>query len=376
MLFATPELSSEEREVIARIDAVRRNLSYILSAPRRWDGLIRRDALARAIRGSNTIEGYHVTVDDAAAAVDNDEPLEASDASWAAVTCYRDALTYILRLEGDPHFEYNEALIRSLHYIMMKHDVSKRPGQWRSGPVQIVDERKGEVVYLGPDGDDVPSLMHELVEGLRRQDETMPVMVRAAMAHLNLAMVHPFSDGNGRMARALQTLVLTQDGIVSPVFSSIEEYLGRHQHEYYAVLAEVGAGAWRPERDARPWVRFCLTAHYRCANDLVRRTKEFELAWNEIEMLRKRLGLPDRVEGALVMAAFGRRLRNSTYRTAAGVSDQVASRDLKRLSDCGLVVPKGERRGRVYERSESLAVLREKARQPRKDDDPFDLLAE
>ena len=376
MLFATPKLAAKEHGVIARIDEVRRNLSYILSAPRRWDGLIRRDAFARAIRGSNTIEGYHVTDDDAAAAVDNDEPLEASGVSWAAVTCYRDALTYILRLEGDPHFEYNEALIRSLHYMMMRHDVTKRPGQWRSGPVRIVDERNGEVVYLGPDGDDVPGLMRELAESLRRQDESAPVMVRAVMAHLNLAMIHPFSDGNGRMARALQTLVLTQDGIVSPVFSSIEEYLGRHQHEYYAVLAEVGAGAWSPGCDARPWVRFCLTAHYRCANNLVRRTKEFELAWNEIELLRKRLSLPDRVEGALVMAAFGRRLRNSTYRTAADVSDQVASRDLKRLSDCGLLVPRGERRGRVYERSETLAAIREKARQPRKDDDPFDALAE
>ena len=73
MLFATPELTAEERDVVARIDEVRRNLSYILSAPRRWDGLIRRDTFARAIRGSNTIEGYHVTIDDAAAAVDNDE---------------------------------------------------------------------------------------------------------------------------------------------------------------------------------------------------------------------------------------------------------------------------------------------------------------
>jgi Fic family protein len=67
------------------------------------------------------------------------------------------------------------------------------------------------------------------------------------------------------MARALQTLVLTRERIAAPVFSSIEEYLGRNTQAYYDILAEVGAGSWNPHRNARPWIRFCLTAHYRQA---------------------------------------------------------------------------------------------------------------
>ena len=63
-------------------------------------------------------------------------------------------------------------------------------------------------------------------------------LVAAAMAHLNLVLVHPFSDGNGRMARCLQTFVLARDGLLAPEFSSIEEYLGRNTSAYYAVLAE------------------------------------------------------------------------------------------------------------------------------------------
>ncbi len=62
------------------------------------------------------------------------------------------------------------------------------------------------------------------------------------MAHLNLTMIHPFKDGNGRMARALQTLVLSREGIVSPVFSSIEEWLGKNTLPYYNILAETGEG--------------------------------------------------------------------------------------------------------------------------------------
>jgi Fic family protein len=48
------------------------------------------------------------------------------------------------------------------------------------------------------------------------------------MAHLNLVMIHPFRDGNGRMARCLQSVVLAREGVLSPVFMSVEEYLGRN----------------------------------------------------------------------------------------------------------------------------------------------------
>ena len=94
------------------------------------------------------------------------------------------------------------------------------------------------------------------------------------MAHLNLVMIHPFKDGNGRMARALQTLVLAREAILAPEFSSIEEYLGRNTPAYFDVLGQVGGGKWQPERDARPWVRFVLTAHYRQALILERRPRE------------------------------------------------------------------------------------------------------
>jgi Fic family protein len=117
--------------------------------------------------------------------------------------------------------------------------------------------------------------MAELIQDMNAPSD-VPVLVRAAMAHLNLVMIHPFSDGNGRMGRALQTMVLSREGIVDPRFSSIEEYLGRNTTEYYKILQETGQGAWHPERDTLPWIKFCLTAHYRQAETLLRRIKEME----------------------------------------------------------------------------------------------------
>ncbi|GAB2822248.1 hypothetical protein GCM10027022_10850 [Alpinimonas psychrophila] len=66
--------------------------------------------------------------------------------------------------------------------------------------------------------------------------------VPALMAHLNLVMIHPFRDGNGRMARCLQSLILAAEGVLSPVFMSVEEYLGNNTQDYYRMLAEVCGG--------------------------------------------------------------------------------------------------------------------------------------
>lgn len=59
-----------------------------------------------------------------------------------------------------------------------------------------------------------------------RSDTNEPPIVRAAMAHLNLTMIHPFRDGSGRVARALQALVIARDGLLRPVVSIIEEWSG------------------------------------------------------------------------------------------------------------------------------------------------------
>ena len=373
MLFHTPDLGEQELQVVARIDRVREALRHQLPERRQWVGLLRRVMLARAIQGSNSIEGYNVSLDDAVAAVAGEEPVDAEREAWMAVLGYRDAMTYVLQLADDAHFAYDEALIRSLHYMMLRHDLDKSPGRWRPGSVYVHDERSQEIVYSGPDALEVPGLMHELVTDLRA-DDGPPPLIRAAMAHLNLTMIHPFRDGNGRMARCLQTLVLAREGIISPPFSSIEEYLGANTDAYYQVLAEVGGGAWQPGRDARPWLRFVLTAHYRQAQTMVRRAEEGERTWTMLTQEAARLHLPERALPALFNASMGFRLRNSVYRELAGVTETIAGRDLKLLAEAGLLEPRGERRGRFYVGTQRLRLLDTSIRQERRQiEDPFDL---
>ena len=364
LIYAAPMLGAREIGTLQEIEAIMAKLKYALSSPRRWFGVLRRNTFARAIQGSNSIEGYNVTREDAIAAIEGEEPLDAETEAWAAVNGYRRAMTYVLQAAEDPEFEYSLPFIRALHFMLLDYDLSKRPGNWRPGSIYIRDERKGIDVYEGPDVDSVPALMKELIESLRHQNETHS-LVKAAMAHLNLVMIHPFSDGNGRMARILQTSVLSSHGILDPRFSSIEEYLGRNTHEYYEVLATMGQGKWNPANDALPWVRFCLIAHFNQATTLLRRTRETESVWNELEKLIQSRGLPERVIFALSDAAFGYRIRNAVYRATADIKEVTASRDLKLLVDSGMLIPTGEKRGRIYVASNTILEIRKRNREPR-----------
>jgi Fic family protein len=357
-------------EVLQKINGMRQTLKYAISTPGRWFGVLRRATLARNIRHSNSIEGINVTKDDALAAVENDEPLTAEGTPWQATMGYRNAMTYVLQLANDPHFGYSEGLVRSLHFMMMQYDLPKNPGRYRPGPIFVRDEKKQQNVYEGPDADIVPGLMKQLIESLNAT-AGFPAMIRAAMGHLNLVMIHPFSDGNGRMARCLQTLILAREQIIEPTFCSIEEYLGRFTQEYYDVLAEVGKGAFHPENDCRAWIRFNLVAHYRQASWLLQRSRMTQRVWAELEQILAKRGINDRALPTVADAAFGYRIRRSHYMNAAGVSEQVASRDLKILVDHGLLTGEGETRGRTYEGSPIIREIYLRNYEPRTNVDPF-----
>lgn len=363
------------------IDGLRDQLrNYVDLEPRRWYGTLRRMSFARAVQGSNSIEGYDASLDDVIAAVDDEPTLSADEETQLALSGYRDAMTYVLQVAQDSAVKVDAGLLKSLHFMMLKHRLDKDPGRWRPGDIYVVRAPTGERTYKGPDADLVPELIASMIAELEGSDA--PVLARAAMAHLNLVMIHPFRDGNGRMARALQTLILARDEIRAPVFSSIEEYLGRNTDSYYDILGSVGEGRWSPQNDARPWLRYCLRAHYYQARTQLRRVQETERLYRVCAEIARRNGLPERTTGALAEVSYGLRLTHGAYRTiveiTAGeeISGLTASRDLKALVDAALVQPVGRTRGRYYVAEPVLLAERQRIRStrvPRETSDPFEL---
>ena len=369
VIYEAPELTARDTQVLEEIQVLRDDLQFYLGAPRRWYGTLSRVMMARAVQASTSIEGYHSSVDETAAIIDGEEPLDVDEDTRMAVSGYRDAMTYVMQLTGPSNPDrptMDASLLKSLHFMMVGHDLSSNPGQWRPGAVWVRDGA-GNPVYEAPDREVVEPLIDELIDYLNDADN--PALIAAAMAHLNLALIHPFSDGNGRMARCLQSFVLGRAfGGLSPVFSSIEEYLGRNTAAYYAALTETAAGSWSPQRSTRPWIELCLTAHYRQASTVRRRIDRFEARWDRCEQIAARSRLPDRTIDALMHSAQGWSLKRSLYirivRSASGaqISDAMATRDLAAMVAAGLLEPVGEKRGRHYLPSESLRALEQEIR--------------
>ncbi len=150
MIYQTPKLVSEDIDVLRLIEGDRNLLRhYVSQSPTRWVGSLRRNTLARALQGSNSIEGYDANLDQAAAIVDDERPETIEDETYRALVGYRNSMTFILRMHNDPYFRVDAQIIRSIHFMMLNYDLTKMPGQWRPGHIFVVHEPTGEQVYAG-----------------------------------------------------------------------------------------------------------------------------------------------------------------------------------------------------------------------------------
>ncbi|MGP9538113.1 Fic family protein [Brachybacterium sp. AOP43-C2-M15] len=366
MLHTAPALSADDDAVLRAIDEIRRSLRYALARPRRWNGTLRRQARARAVRGSNSIEGITVTEDQALAIVGNEEDQVSVDATWLAVKGYSDAMTY-LQVLAERTEAMSEADLLALHFMVQGYDLDRSPGRYRRGEVFVHDDDSQRTVYTGPEVDAVPGLMSDYLASLAELGASdLHPMVQGAMAHLNLVMIHPFADGNGRMSRIVQSFMLYREQFSEAQFVSIEEYLGRNTTAYYDVLARTGRGRWSPERSASEWIEFALTAHYRQARTVQGRLwsadRVAELVDDKVEA-----GLvPHRATPALELTFSGWSLRNATYRELADVTATTASRDLSALVEAGILQRHGAKKGAWYSPADVyrtwLTELREKTK--------------
>ena len=352
MLYRTPQLTPVLEERIDELDTLRRALETRVGEAGPWLPTLRRLAKASAAASSTSIEGFDVAEDDAIAIVSGDVTPTLDDEDRMAVACYARAMDHVGVMADDPAFRWLDRVILDLHFDACSFQRDKSPGRWRTGPIGVTG-RGGRLIYDAPDADQVPELMAEVVEWLEQRDLDSHIVVRAAMAHLHVVSVHPFRDGNGRISRIVQSLVLAREGLLSLEFASIEDYLAAHTPEYYDVLHEVQGGRYQPERDATAWVSFCLEAHIEQARQRLDQIQRAAARWTYLEQLVEERGWPDRLVIALEQGLVGGTDR-TRYGDEADVSPASATSDLRRLLDAGLIVQRGRGRSTRYNASDQL----------------------
>nr|WP_228554776.1 Fic family protein [Catenulispora pinisilvae] len=276
MLYPTPELDADDQRVLGEIDRARESLKHqVAASPAKWTARLRKFLTADAVAASNSIEGFKVSTVDVEDLLDGERDVDVTDENRQETLAYQQMMTYVQTLHDSGDFSYSKGLLNGLHWMLQghRHGNRKPAGQWRRGPVFVTDARDPSIAaYTAPDTADVPDLMHELIDWPNNDDRSHP-LVRAAMAHLDLVSIHPWADGNGRMSRSLQTLMIAREDVLAPEFSSIEAWLGRpgNTWEYYRELARRGA-TYLPDQDVSSWIRFNLTAYHQQARTVQART--------------------------------------------------------------------------------------------------------
>lgn len=186
---------------------------------------LRKQNRIRTIQASLAIEGNTLAIDQVTAILDKKRvigpPKDIAEVN-NAIQVYAQLRKY---------HPYTEKAFLLAHKTLMQGLV-KYPGKYRQSGVGIV---KGQAIaHLAPPAAQVPALMKQLFQYLRDDEEAL--LIKSCVFHYEVEFIHPFADGNGRMGRLWQTLVLMQQ---YPVFEYLpfETLISKHQQEYYQALS-------------------------------------------------------------------------------------------------------------------------------------------
>ncbi|KKP90923.1 MAG: hypothetical protein UR94_C0021G0009 [Parcubacteria group bacterium GW2011_GWA2_36_10] len=219
---------------------------------------LRRQAVIRMTHHSTEIEGNGLDMGQVEALYAK-KKIDAPDRDIYEVKNYLAALKYIEKIVSDKK-AISEKVILQIHKLVTDKTLAPQYcGHYRPGPIYVVRRKFGEpqeTLYTGPEAKQVPKLMADFITWLKdsKDLEINPVLV-AAIAHLEIAAIHPFNDGNGRTARALATLVLYQRGYDFRRLFALEDYYNTNRPAYYKAI-NLGKTYEERKRDATSWLEY------------------------------------------------------------------------------------------------------------------------
>ena len=281
---------------------------------------MRRQNRIKTIRGSLQIEGNTLSTDQVTAILDKRKvlgpPLEIREVQ-NAINAYAQLKKF------DP---YSIKSFCEAHGLLMT-GLLKDAGHFRTGNVGILKGTK--VSHLAPK----PQMVYELIQNLfsfLKNDKANHFLIKSSIAHYEIEFIHPFSDGNGRLGRLWQTVLLSK---FNPVFEylPIESTIKDHQKAYYAALEHADK-----QGDSAPFIEFMLK--------IIQTTLQEFLA----SIKTVKLTSEDRVRRAKDFFGHKEFSRKDYLAFLKGISAPTASRDLFWAVENKLLKKKGQKNQTVY----------------------------
>jgi Fic family protein len=301
---------------------------------------MRRIAEAESVHYSNKLENNDLPLIDAQRAVGGELTPDAR--AKIELVNYVRALRLIDELHAERALSYTSDVLLLVHRTLTQGLGGSKPGferrhegAWRDGVAVVADRISGKVFHEGEPAELVPGYMDWLCEWLsknRRQRETYPVPVLAGVAHWAVTWIHPFADGNGRMARLLTGMILLREDFMERRVFSLERHYARNKDAYLAALRTVR----RHDKDLGPWLEYFLDG---LANEYERIAERVETLTRISAHVRAGTELNVRQEQALTELVMARRSRftRAEYQQIADIGLSAAKEDLAEMVQAGVL---------------------------------------
>jgi Fic family protein len=249
-------------------------------------------------------------------------------------------------------------LIKEMHKVLLSHGrgSTKQPGEFRTSQNWIGGTRPGNAQFVPPPPHLVGECMSDLEKFLHDETQPYPVLIKAALVHVQFETIHPFLDGNGRLGRLLISFILHHEDVLSQPLLYLSLYFKKHRMHYYDLLNRI-----RDEGDWESWIDFFLEGVETTALDAVasanRLIQIMQQDEQKIQNAGRGAGSMLRVLKAMAQKPIGsvRMAREST-----GLSFPAASNAMQKLVQMGILRElTNKERNRVYSYGAILDVLNE-----------------
>ncbi len=272
------------------------------------------------------------------------------------VSSYVAALNHGLRRIREDGFPVSLRLIREIHGVLLRtgRGSSKQPGEFRRTQNWIGGTRPGNATFVPPP----PERLYECLDAFERflhaDHPGIPLLVRAALVHVQFETIHPFLDGNGRLDRLLITFLLCAAGALQEPILYLSLYFKTHRQRYYELLQNV-----RDTGDWETWLDFFLEGVLETATEAIQTARQlialFEADREKVDQLGRPAASALRVHELLQKRPL---LSIPAATKELSLSEPTIAKAMQHLTKLGITREvTGRRRHRVFAYVRYLDIL-------------------
>jgi Fic family protein len=255
-------------------------------------------------------------------------------------------------------FPLSLRLLKEIHSVLLSKGRGKEcdPGEFRRSQNWIGGSRPGTAAFVPPPPEHVKECMGKLELFLHDQPEKTPVLIKAALAHVQFETIHPFLDGNGRLGRLIITLLLCSEKVLKEPMLYLSLYFKTHRQRYYELLNEV-----RQTGDWEAWLDFFVDAVIHTATQAVETAQQLMTLSAEdgqrINGLKRISGSAHLIHKAMLERPIA---SPNWIQEKTQLSPATVNACLRELERAGIVKEvTGQKRNRLYSYVEYIRIMNE-----------------